>query len=82
MKWKPLFLCHLAIAVLLGSFLWPATFALWQSFDTLVFKTLNHTLEGHPWVQVFWAFINHRKADLVEDGIFLLFFILAIRAAP
>ena len=82
MKWKPLFLCHLAIAVLLGSFLWPATFALWQSFDTLVFKTLNHTLEGHPWVQVFWAFINHRKADLIEDGIFLLFFILAIRAAP
>ena len=82
MKWKPLFLCHLSIALLLGSFLWPATFALWQSFDTVVFKSLNHTLEGHPWVQVFWAFINHRKADLVEDAIFLLFFILAIRAAP
>jgi membrane-associated phospholipid phosphatase len=31
---------------------------------------------------VFWALVNHRKADLVEDAIFLLFFIFAIRAAP
>jgi membrane-associated phospholipid phosphatase len=30
---------------------------------------------------VFWALVNHRKADLVEDAVFLLFFILAIRAA-
>src|ERR1700733_2050550 len=82
MKWKPLILCLLVIVFLLGSFLWPVTFALWQSLDTTVFKSLNHTLEGHPWVQVFWALINHRKADLVEDAIFLLFFILAIRAAP
>ncbi len=82
MKWKPLLLCFASILFLLGSFLWPVTFALWQSFDTAIFKFLNHTLEGHPWVQVFWAVVNHRKADLVEDAIFLLFFILAIRAAP
>jgi membrane-associated phospholipid phosphatase len=82
MKWKPLLLSFVAILLLLGSFLWPATFALWQSLDTAIFKTLNHTLKGHPWIQVFWALINHRKADLVEDTIFLLFFILAIRAAP
>jgi len=82
MKWKPLLLSLSAIILLLGSFLWPATFALWQSLDTAIFKSLNHTLEGHPWVQVFWALINHRKADLVEDAVFLLFFILAIRAAP
>ncbi len=82
MKWKPLLLCHLAIAVLLSSFLWPPTRIIWQSFDTAIFKFLNHTLEGHPWVQVFWAFVNHKKADLVEDAIFLLFFILAIKAAP
>jgi membrane-associated phospholipid phosphatase len=82
MRWKPLLLCLTAIIFLLGSFLWPVTFALWQSLDTTVFKSLNHTLEGHPWIQVFWAFVNHRKADLVEDAIFLLFFILAIRAAP
>ncbi|HEY5236558.1 MAG TPA: phosphatase PAP2 family protein [Rhabdochlamydiaceae bacterium] len=82
MKWKPLLLSLSAIIFVLGSFLWPATFALWQSLDTAIFKSLNHTLEGHPWVQVFWALINHRKADLVEDVIFLLFFILAIRTAP
>ncbi len=82
MKWKPLLLCHLAIAVLLGSFLWPATRALWEIFDIAVFKFLNHTLVGHPWVQVFWAFVNHKRVDLVEDAVFLLFFILAIKAAP
>lgn len=82
MKWKPLLLCHVAIAVLLGSFLWPPARTIWGSLDTAVFKSLNHTLEGHPWVQLFWAFVNHRKADLVEDAVFLLFFILAIKAAP
>lgn len=82
MKWKPLLLSLSAILLLLGSFLWPVTFAFWQSLDTVSFKFLNHTLEGHPWVQVFWAIVNHRKADLVEDAIFILFFILAIRAAP
>jgi len=82
MKWKPLLLSFSAIILLLGSFLWPTTFALWQSLDTTIFKFLNHTLESHPWVQVFWALINHKKADLVEDAIFLLFFIVAIRAAP
>jgi membrane-associated phospholipid phosphatase len=58
------------------------TFALWQSLDIAIFKLLNHPLEGHPWVQVFWALVNHRKTDLVEDVIFLFFFILAIHAAP
>ena len=82
MKWKSLFLVHLAIFFLLGSFLWPATFAWWQTLDISIFKVLNHTLEDHPWAQVFWTLVNHRKADLVEDAVFLLFFILAIRAAP
>lgn len=82
MKVKPLIVSHLAILFLLGTFLWPATFSLWQSLDTYIFKALNHTLEGHPWVQVFWAFVNHKKADLVEDLVFLIFFIIGIRAAP
>ncbi len=82
MKWKPLLICLSSALLLLGSFLWPVTFQLWQSLDTAIFKFLNHTLEGHPWAQVFWALVNHKRADLVEDVIFLLFFILAIRAAP
>jgi membrane-associated phospholipid phosphatase len=82
MKWKLLFLCFAAIFFLLGTFLWPPTFALWQRFDTAAFKFLNHSLEGHPWTQIFWAAVNHKKADLVEDGVFLLFFILAIYTAP
>ena len=82
MKWKPLLICLCSALLLLSSFLWPVTFALWQSLDTAIFKFLNHTLEGHPWAQVFWACVNHKKADLVEDAVFLFFFILAIRAAP
>jgi membrane-associated phospholipid phosphatase len=77
-----LLLCQLAIALLLGSFLWSPTHALWQTLDTAVFKFLNRTLEGHPWIQIFWAFVNHRKTDLVEDAVFLLFLILGVRAAP
>ena len=73
MKWKPLLICLSTALILLGSFFWPVTFALWQSLDTAIFKTLNHTLEGHPWAQVFWACVNHKKADLVEDAVFLLY---------
>jgi membrane-associated phospholipid phosphatase len=82
MKWKPLLFCHLAIVVLLGSFLWPVTRAYWEIVDVAVFKFLNGTLLDHPWVQLFWAFVNHKKADLVEDAIFLFFFILAVVKAP
>ncbi len=82
MKYKPLLLSHLIIALLLGTFLWPVTREVWEMFDTFVFQTLNGTLKNSPVLQIFWGLINHKKADLVEDAIFLAFFIYAIAKAP
>lgn len=82
MRWKPLLISQLLIGVLMGSFLMPQTRVFWDLIDTAIFKFLNGTLEGRPWVQTFWALVNHKRADLVEDAVFLLFFILGIVKAP
>ncbi|MBS0615952.1 MAG: phosphatase PAP2 family protein [Verrucomicrobia bacterium] len=82
MKLKPLLFCHLVIAILLGTFFWPATRPFWDAIDLSVFKTLNGTLKHHHYLQVFWALINHQLTDWIEDLVFITFFVLAIRAAP
>jgi len=82
MKIKPLLFCHLAIALLLGSFFWPVTRAYWDALDIACFKFLNGTLEGHPRWQLFWALANHKLVDWIEDLVFITFFVLSIRAAP
>lgn len=82
MKYKPLLICHFIIAALLGTFLWPVTREFWELFDTAIFQTLNGTLKDAPLTQLFWGLINHKKADLVEDTVFLIFFIFAIVKAP
>lgn len=78
MKWKELLLCHLIIAFLLTSFF----LNLWQAVDIAVFKALNGALENSPSAQLFWGLLNHKRADLFEDAIFLTFFIVAICKAP
>lgn len=82
MKIKPLLFVHLAILILAGTFFWPVTRPLWDALDLSVFKTLNGTLKGHHYAQVFWALINHQLTDWVEDLVFIAFFVIAIRAAP
>jgi len=82
MKTKHLLICHAAILFLLGTFFWAPTRAVWDTIDVAIFKFLNSTLEGRPSWQLFWAFANHKLADWVEDLIFILFFIIAIRRAP
>lgn len=82
MKYKSLILSHLFIAFLLGTFFWPVTRPAWEFLDIAVFKFLNQLLENSPFTQIFWGFVNHKKADLVEDAFFLAFFIVAIVKAP
>ena len=81
MKWKPLLLSFGVIAFLLTSFLSPWTAPLWNTLDRAVFKALNGTLEHNTFLQYFWGIINHKRMDLVEDMIFLLFFIGGIKEA-
>ena len=79
-NWKALLLCHLAIAFLLGTFLWPVTKDYWDILDRGFFTFINSSLEGNKAWQIFWAFANHRNADWVEDVCFLLFFIAYVRS--
>jgi Kdo2-lipid A phosphotransferase len=81
-KSKYLFLSLFLIILLLGSFFSPATRPAWEMLDTALFKFLNQTLENSPAAQLFWGIVNHKKADLVEDAIFLAFFTIAIVKAP
>lgn len=82
MKLKTLALCNLGVILLLGSFFSPMTRVYWDMLDIGCFKLLNTTLEGHPKWQLFWALVNHKLTDWIEDFVFITFFILAIRAVP
>lgn len=82
MRWKPLLFSFTIILLLWASFLSPWTMPLWNLIDTATFKILNSMLDGSRLLQYFWALINHKRMDLVEDLIFLLFFIWGIYVAP
>lgn len=80
MKWKVLLLCHLLIAILLSTFLWPVTRSYWDELDRLFFHLLNDPLREHRWLQAFWGLSNHKLADWLEDLCILGFFIAYIRS--
>ena len=79
MKWKWLLFWNLLTLILFFSFFWEGTQALWQTLDILFFKWMNSPLEGSPKAQLFWAFSNLRAADWIEDGVFILLFIIYIK---
>ena len=81
MNWKKLLYCHLAATFLLGTFFFPPTRVYWTMLDTAFFKFLNHTLVDHPKWQLFWALLNHKTTDWIEDFIFLSFCIWAVKQA-
>lgn len=82
MKWKPLLISFGIIAFLWTTFLSPWTEPLWVSLDVAIFKALNSTLDGNKFLQYFWAAVNHKNMDLVEDAVFLAFFIWGIVSTP
>jgi membrane-associated phospholipid phosphatase len=64
MKWRPFLLYHLTALFLFLSWIFPPTAALWQKIDVTSFYFLNHSLEGHPLAQIFWALANVKITDL------------------
>ena len=82
MKKKPLLLSFLLILVLTLSFLSPWTRPFWTFLDTYIFTFLNSTLDGNSFLQHFWALLNHKRMDLVEDAVFLGFFAWGVYVAP
>ena len=82
MNIKRLLYCHLAMIILLGSFFWAPTRVYWNALDVSFFKLLNQSLEGHPTWQLFWASLNHKMTDWIEDIVFLLFCAWAVIRSP
>lgn len=75
-------LCLSIALVLWASFFMPWTRVLWDIVDVFVFKLLNSILTCGTWMQYVWTILNHKRMDLVEDLVFLLFFIWSVKAAP
>ncbi len=82
MRWKPFLTSIGIIALLCFTFFHPSFRPIWETVDIAIFKFLNGTLRGNKFLQYFWATLNHKKMDLVEDVIFLLFFIWGVVSAP
>src|SRR3569832_394308 len=82
MRWKPLLISFGIIAFLLTTFLSPWTSPFWGHLDLAIFQALNGTLKDNTYTQHFWALINHKRMDLVEDVIFILFFVWGVVAVP
>lgn len=82
MRWKPLFTSFGILAFLWVTFLSPWTAPIWESLDLAIFQALNGTLKDSKFSQLFWALVNHKKMDLVEDVVFILFFIWGVVATP
>lgn len=80
-NFKVLLLCHFIIALLVSSFLWPATRTYWDALDRSFFHWLNSSLADRPNWQLFWAYGNLRLADWIEDIVILSFFYVYIRSA-
>ena len=62
---------NLAALLLLASWLWPDSRALWDRFDAQAFHLLNHSLQSSPlWAGV-WAVTSLRAFDLLAGGLML-----------
>ncbi len=79
---RNLLICHGIILLMIGSFCFAPTHQCWDWLNVTVFKCLNHSLEGRPLWQLFWALANHKLADWVADLFFLGFFTASVLATP
>ncbi|MFH1573306.1 MAG: phosphatase PAP2 family protein [Acidobacteriota bacterium] len=72
-----LVICQLSAILLLGSWCYGPTRALWDRLDHAVFSLLNGSLDGPEWWRTIWAVTNWRPFDLVPAlitvGIFVVF---------
>ncbi|HEX5841023.1 MAG TPA: phosphoesterase, partial [Pseudomonas sp.] len=61
---RPLLACHIAALLLLASWLWLPSRALWDQFDLQLFALLNEPVHGAGlWAQT-WAIGSMRAVDL------------------
>lgn len=68
---RPLILLNLFSLLLLTSWVWPVTHALWASFDDELFILLNGSLENSRSWAMLWAIASIRPMDIVMGLIML-----------
>jgi membrane-associated phospholipid phosphatase len=71
---KNLSLCYLLCVVLLLSWFFSPSAAVWNSIDIFLFKKLNSLISSSPFWQGFWAISNHNISDWLHDVVMLTFF--------
>lgn len=72
-RWRPLPLiaCHALAALLLASWLWPATRQYWDQADAAVFHLLNGSLGVSPVWDGLWALASIRVFDILVGAVLL-----------
>jgi membrane-associated phospholipid phosphatase len=61
--WHQLIICNIIALLLMASWLWQPTRAVWDSFDAWLFHWLNAPLANHPIWSTIWAIGNMRPVD-------------------
>ncbi len=72
-RWRPLplLVSHLFAGLLLLSWLWPTTRALWDAVDHAVFHLLNGSLGAVGWWDWLWALSSIRVFDILVGALLL-----------
>ena len=70
--WRELIICNVIALLLMASWLWQPTRALWDSFDGWLFHLLNAPLANHPIWATIWAIGNMRAVDAAIGLVMLI----------
>ena len=70
--WRELIICNVIALLLMASWLWQPTRALWDSFDAWLFHALNAPLANHSIWAAFWAIGNMRPVDAAIGLVMLI----------
>jgi membrane-associated phospholipid phosphatase len=66
---------HLLAVLVLATWLWQPTRALWDQLDLKIFHALNAPLASHPLWAYIWAFGSMRVTDIAVGVVMLSFFL-------
>lgn len=70
--WPELITCNAIALLLMASWLWQPTRALWNNFDAWLFHFLNTPLANHPIWATVWAIGNMRPVDAAIGLVMLI----------
>ncbi|MCI0381539.1 MAG: phosphatase PAP2 family protein [Chlamydiae bacterium] len=81
-QWKKLLFCQVISLLLISSLFIPLINSAWQQIDLYIFQKTNQSFQGNKIWKNFWALLNHRSIDFIEDLLMITFYIFAIFSTP